>query len=344
MARRDALLDPQLLDVLVELDAEGGPPLHAMNVEEARASVLALRRLNGPPAPMHEVAELELAGGAGRPLAARLYRPAAAARGGPVGVFFHGGGWTVGSIDFADGPVRDLAAASGMTWISCSYRLAPESPYPAPLEDAYAAVRSIAERAGELDVDGTRIGVAGESSGANLAAGVALAARDRGGPAIGHQLLVFPPLDTDLSRPSYDRYGEGYMLTTKDIAAFWANYVGERVYDPPSTAAPLRAASLAGLPSATVVVAACDPLRDDGEAYARRLGAAGVRAELVVWEGLTHGAFVMTGRVDRVPGLIAELGDAMRSALTGGGQPEPAVATIARPVERPLRRRRSPTR
>jgi acetyl esterase len=344
MARRDSLLDLQLLDVLVELDEAGGPALHEMTVAEARASVLDLRRFNAPPAPMLEVSDLELTGAAGQALAARLYRPNGVARGGPVGVFFHGGGWTVGSIDFADGQVRDLAAASGLTWISCSYRLAPEHPYPAPLEDAYAAVRCIAERAALLDVDGDRIGVAGESSGANLAAGVALAARDRGGPAIGHQLLIFPPLDTDLSRPSYDRYGEGYMLTTKDIAAFWANYVGERVYDPPASAAPLRAASVAGLPSATVVVAACDPLRDDGEAYAQWLRAAGVSAELVVWEGLTHGSFVMTGRVDRVPGLIAELGGAMRSALMSEAQPDRAVATIAPRVERPLRRRRPPTR
>jgi acetyl esterase len=317
MARRAALLDPQLLDVLVELDQAGGRPLHELTVEEARAAVLELRRFNAPSAPMFETVELELTGAAGQPLPARLYRPSAYARGGPVGVFFHGGGWTVGSIDFADGQVRDLTAASGMTWISCSYRLAPEHPHPAPLEDAYAAVRCIADRAGRLDVAGHRLAVAGESSGANLAAGVALAARDRGGPAIGHQLLIFPPLDTDLTRPTYDRYGEGYMITTKDMAYFWANYLGDRVPDPPPTAAPLRAPSVAGLPPATVVVAACDPLRDDGAAYARRLQQAGVAAELVVWERLTHGAFVMTGRVDRVPGLIAQLGRTVARSLTG---------------------------
>lgn len=316
MARCDALLDPQLLDVLVELDGAGGRPLHELTVEEARAAVLDLRRFNAPPAPMLEVAELELTGAAGDLLPARLYRPSGQARGGPVGVFFHGGGWTVGSVDFADGQVRDLAAASGLTWISCSYRLAPEHPHPAPLEDALAAVRCIADRAAALEVDADRIGVAGESSGANLAAGVALAARDRGGPAIGHQLLIFPPLDTDLTRPSFDRYGDGYMITTKDMAYFWANYLGDRAADPPSTAAPLRAASLSGLPPATVVVAACDPLRDDGEAYARRLQQAGVAAELVVWERLTHGAFVMTGRVERVPGLIAQLGRTVARALT----------------------------
>lgn len=315
MPRRNTLLDPQLLEVLVELDEAGASALHELTVEEARAAVLDLRRFNAPPAPMREVVELELVGAAGQPLAARLYRPSENARGGPVGVFFHGGGWTIGSVDFADGQVRDLAAASGLTWISCSYRLAPEHPHPAPLDDAHAAVDCIAERAARLEVDGHRIGVAGESSGANLAACVALAARDRGGPAISHQLLIFPPVDTDLTRPTYDRYGDGYLLTTRDMASFWANYLGDRVTDPPAMAAPLRAASLAGLPPATVVVAACDPLRDDGEAYARALQRAGVAAELIVWEGMTHGAFVMTGRVDRVPGLIADLGRSVAQTL-----------------------------
>ncbi|HET6507862.1 MAG TPA: alpha/beta hydrolase [Baekduia sp.] len=310
-------LDPDLRAVLDELAATAEEPLHRLSVADARASVEGLRALNAPPPEMEEIRELEIPGGAaGVTLEARLYRPPGAVDHGPGLVFFHGGGWMLGSVGFTEAVVRELAAAARMPILSTSYRLAPEHRYPAAIDDARAAFAWLAGAAERLGLDGRRLAVAGESSGGTLAAAVALAGRASADPAPAHQLLLFAPLDTTQDSDSYRKYAKGYMIETGDVDYFWRTYLGERFGDPPPLAAPLRAPDLAGVASATVVVAECDPLRDDGLRYAERLCAAGVATRTVEWARLTHGAIQMTGRVPRVRELLAELGPVLQAALS----------------------------
>jgi len=310
-------LDPHLRAVLDEQAAAGGAPLHALPLAEARAAVEGMRALNGPPAAMEEIRALAIPGGAGGvTLEARMYVPPGAADRGPALLFFHGGGWMLGSVGFAEGPVRDLAAAARMPIVSCSYRLAPEALYPAAIDDARAAFAWLAREAEGLGLDGARLAVAGESAGGTLAAAVALAHRDADGPAPVHQLLLFAPLDTTQDTESYKKYGTGYTIQAEDMRRFWEAYLGDRFDAPPPLAAPLRATDLTGVAPATIVVAECDPLRDDGLLYAERLRAAGVDAATIQWDGLTHGAIQMTGRVPRVRELIADLGPVLRRALS----------------------------
>ena len=299
-------LDPQLASVLAELQAPGAKGFEDMTPAEAREAVMSLRAYQATPPAMAAVREEVLS--ARGDVHLRIYRPVDVSQRAPVVLFFHGGGWTVGNIDFADWPVRGLSAASRAIWVSASYRLAPEHPYPAALEDVWAALEWVAERASSLGGDPARLVVVGESSGANLAAALALLARDRKGPRLAHQYLLFPPLGLDLDTASYQRYGEGFLLTRSAMRWFWTNYLGDDLDGAPELAVPLRASHLAGVAPATIVVAQCDPLRDDGVAYHRRLEEAQVPVSLIEWDGLTHGAFQMTGAVDRARDLMHVLG------------------------------------
>jgi acetyl esterase len=211
----------------------------------------------------------------------------------PALVYFHGGGWVIGSLETHDGACRELANRIGCAVVSVDYRLAPESRYPAAAEDCYAATQWVAENAKALGVDAKRIAIGGDSAGGNLAAVVALMARDRGGPALRHQLLIYPVTDADFERASYRENAEGYLLTTKAMAWFWGHYVPELAQRQDGYAAPLRAKDLAGLPPAFVLTAEFDPLRDEGEAYAKRLAQAGVPTRLQRYDGAIHGFFAM---------------------------------------------------
>ncbi|MEN8159131.1 MAG: alpha/beta hydrolase, partial [Myxococcota bacterium] len=217
----------------------------------------------------------------------------------PALVYFHGGGWVIGSIDTHDGSCRDLANRIGCVVVSVDYRLAPENPYPAAAEDCYAATKWVSENAAAVGVDPGRIAIGGDSAGGNLTAAVALMARDRGAPALRHQLLVYPVTDADFSRPSYRENAEGYLLTTKAMEWFWGHYVPDPARRQDAYAAPLRAPDLSGLPPAFVLTAEYDPLRDEGEALAARLEQAGVPTRLTRYEGAIHGFFAM--------GLLAEV-------------------------------------
>jgi acetyl esterase len=179
------------------------------------------------------------------------------------------------------------------------YRLAPEARYPAAAEDCFAATKWVAENARALGVDAARIGIGGDSAGGNLTAVVALMARDRGGPALRHQLLIYPVTDADFSRASYRENAEGYLLTTKAMEWFWGHYVPDPARRQEAYAAPLRAKDLSGLPPAFVLTAEYDPLRDEGEAFAARLQQAGVPTRLQRYDGAIHGFFAM--------GLLSEV-------------------------------------
>jgi acetyl esterase len=228
----------------------------------------------------------------GRTLDARLYVPEAAGEAPPLTVYFHGGGWVIGTLDTHDGTCRALANESKAAVLSVAYRLAPEHPYPVPLEDCYDATLWAAANAASLGVNGAKLAVAGDSAGGNLAAAVSLMVRDRGGPKLAHQLLIYPVTDADFERPSYAANGGGeYYLSTEGMKWFWNHYVGS--VDPRSDglAAVIRHPDLAGLPSATVITAEYDPLRDEGDAYAVRLAEAGVAVDAACAPGMIHGFY-----------------------------------------------------
>ena len=229
---------------------------------------------------------------AGRTLAARLYVPKGAGKLPPLTVYFHGGGWVIGTLETHDGTCRALANASKAAVLSVAYRLAPEHRFPTPLNDCYDATVWVTANAASLGVDGGRIAVAGDSAGGNLAAAVALMARDRGGPRLAHQLLIYPVTDADFERPSYGANGAGeYYLSTVGMQWFWRHYVGQ--IDPRSEplAAVIHSDHLADLPSATVITAEYDPLRDEGDAYAAKLADAGVPVDAMCAPGMIHGFF-----------------------------------------------------
>ena len=306
-------LRPEIRALLDQQATSGRPPLHHQSVEQARAFHVAdAAALNGPPAPVAAVADRLVPGPAGE-LPVRVYTPEGEPPF-PIVVFFHGGGWVVGTLDSYDPLCRALAAAVPAVVVSVGYRLAPEHRWPAAAEDAYAATLWASRHAATLGGAQHRLAVAGDSAGGNLAAVVALGARDRGGPAIAFQLLVYPALDAAGDTGSWREYAEGFYLTAAGMRWYWDHYLGGADGAAPD-ASPLRAAFLGGLPPALVVTADHDVLRDEGEAYAARLREAGVAADVRRVEGVVHGFLrwrAVTGAADAA---LQEAAAALRSAL-----------------------------
>jgi acetyl esterase len=270
----------------------GLPALDALPPTEAR-SVFGEAFRTPPEAqePVGRVQELRIPGPAGE-IPLRLYAPHADPSP-PVLLHFHGGGWVICDLDTHDGVCRSLANAAGCAVVSVDYRLAPEHPYPAALEDCCAALDHVHRNAAELRLDASRLGVIGDSAGGNLAAAVALKARDAGGPALRVQILTYPALDPDCAHPSMGENAEGYFLTQSAMRWFWGHYMGSGADPRDPYLAPLYAPDLSGLPPALVVTAEYDPLRDEGEAYARRLEQAGTEVELCRFDGVFHGFALM---------------------------------------------------
>jgi len=305
-------VDPKIAELLAAAEKIDPRPLEALSVAEARArggSVNIAVAL--PPEPVADVRDLVV--DTLPPISARLYRP----RSGPLPllVYFHGGGWVVGSVTISDPFCRALANASGCAVVSVEYRLAPEDRYPAAVDDAYAATRWCADRAAELGIDASRIGVGGSSAGGNLAAVVALMARERGGPRLVFQLLHVPVTDHDFDTPSYRASGVGFGLTRSGMRWFWDHYAPDpRLRDEPY-ASPLRAKDLSRLPPAHVVTAEYDPLRDEGKAYATRLRQAGVPTTYVEYPGMVHGFTGMATAIPMGRAAIDDMAAAVRNAL-----------------------------
>ncbi|MFL6104746.1 MAG: alpha/beta hydrolase [Actinomycetes bacterium] len=304
---------PEIRSLLDQQATSGRPPLHHQSVEQARAFHAAdAAALNGPPAPVAAVADRRVPGPAGE-LPVRVYTPEGEPPF-PIVVFFHGGGWVVGTLDTYDPLCRALAAATPAVVVSVDYRLAPEHRWPAAVEDAYAATEWASRNAAALGGVQHRLAVAGDSAGGNLAAVVALGARDRGGPAIAFQLLVYPVLDAAGDTASWREYADGYHLTADGMRWYWDHYLGGADGAAPD-ASPLRAAFVGGLPPALVIGAEYDILRDEGEAYAARLAEAGVDASASRHAGVVHG-FVRWRAVTGAAGdALQEAATALRSAL-----------------------------
>ena len=280
------------------------------DAEEARATLRAAPKLPMPDVDLASVENRTIPGPDGD-LPVRILTPNDATDPPAVIVFFHGGGWVVGDLDSHDRTTQRLAQATGAVVVSVDYRLAPEHRFPAAADDAYAATLWAAEHFGP-----SRLVVAGDSAGGNLAAVVSQMVRDQGGPAIDHQLLVYPVIDHAMDTESYDVNGTDYFLTRTKMAWFWEQYLGDDDRAHPYCS-PIRADDLSGLPPATVVTAECDPLRDEGEAYADALRAAGVPTESMRGEGLFHGFFGLDELLEdaRPPWdfAITQLGAALRS-------------------------------
>jgi acetyl esterase/lipase len=250
----------------------------------------------------------------------RVYWPRVDADPLPLVVFFHGGGWVICGLDTHDGLCRDLANGTDAIVISVDYRLAPEHPFPAAAEDAYAALRWAHDNAVSLGGDAAQIAVAGDSAGGNLAAAVALMARDRGGPPICFQLLVYPVIERDFETGSYRDNAEGYFLTRTQMQWYWQQYVGDDAEASVHPyASPIRADDLAGLPPAHVVTAEYDPLRDEGEAYGRRLADAGVPTDIRRYDGVFHGFFSMGHVLEGARQAAAEAHTALMKAFAAAG-------------------------
>jgi acetyl esterase len=310
-------LDPQAKAVIEAAAKAGRPAYHQLAPKDARQLFRETRPLSTPTPPeLGSVRNLNADGPQGQ-IPLRVYRPAGAAAATPlpVYVYFHGGGWVIGDLETHDVICRQLTAASEACVISVDYRLAPEHKFPAAADDAWAATRWIVANAGALGVDATRLAVGGDSAGGNLAAVVALMARDAGGPAIALQVLIYPVTDLGAESASYDAFADGYQLTRESMRWFRAHYLGAPSDGGDWRASPLRATSLAGLPPALIVTAGFDPLRAEGEAYAARLREAGVLVDYVCFGGMIHGFAAMGKVLGTAHRAVALIGGTLRQAL-----------------------------
>jgi acetyl esterase/lipase len=305
-------LRPQVEALRQRRLAAGVRAVHELSVADAREAELAGLSANVSE-PVAEVRDVALAGPAGR-IAARMYLPAAA-RPLPVLAYFFGGGWVLGSLETAEPVCRRLANAAACAVVSIAYRRAPEDPFPAAVEDCYAATRWVAEHGDAHGLDATRLTVGGASSGGNLAAAVALLARDRGAPSVVFQLLVYPPLDHRAATPSRREPVEPPFFGPEDVAWCWSHYLADPADGVRPSASPLRANDLGGLPPALVITAEVDPLRDEGELYAARLREAGVPTELVRFDGVMHGFFSLADELDSAVEAQALAAAALRRAF-----------------------------
>jgi acetyl esterase len=311
-------LDPQLKAYADQLAAKGDPPRHTLTPESVRAlqdTELASDLVGGVlrPEPVARVEERAIAGPAGA-LRLRIYTPAGH---GPLAitVYFHGGGWVLGSLDTHDSHCRSIAIGAHTVVVSVGYRLAPEDRFPAAVEDCYAATHWVAEHAAELNGDAGRLAVAGDSAGGNLATVVALLARDRGGPHVSCQLLIYPITDLRMQSASYAEHADGPMLTRDDMVWFCDHYLRDREEVTNPYASPALAADLRGVAPALIVTAEYDPLRDEAERYGERLREAGVSTMVRRFNGLAHGFFGQDLLVDRARDAKVETITALREAL-----------------------------
>jgi acetyl esterase len=304
------MLDPQaraLIDLMID---KGVPPTHTLTPAQARTFYRERRGFTQPDPPaMAEVRDL-----AAGHVALRLFRPLATPHALPVLVYLHGGGWTIGDLDTHDVLCRQLARDAGCAVVSVDYRMGPEHPFPAAVDDCVAAFRWVRAHAQELSLDVNRMAVGGDSAGGNLAAALCLVERDAGQPLPTFQLLIYPATDMRAVAPSHTTNGQGYMLTHDSIAWYRGNYLADQADWTDWRASPLLAHSHAGLPPALVLTAGFDPLRDEGLQYANALSAAGVPTQYVCFERQIHGFITMSRVIDEAHTAVGLCGAALRRA------------------------------
>jgi len=304
-------LHPEYQAMLLQLAELEGPAMTELPESVGREMFRAMQ----PAAPEIVVGSVMDTDADGVPV--RVYRPEGDGPY-PIVLMFHGGGWVIGDLDTADCQSREVCRGAGAMVISVDYRLAPEHRFPAAADDCYKATLWAAEHASGHGGDPHRMALVGDSAGGNLAAVVSQMIRDRGGPSICFQLLVYPVTDgKNLDRPSHRDNGEGYLLTADAMTWFWNHYVPEPGDRSNPYASPLLAGDLSRLPPALVMTAEYDPLRDEGEAYAQALSAAGVDAKLVRYDGFIHGFFSHTRTIPAAREAMSAACDALRAAFAG---------------------------
>ena len=296
-----------ILDYMAKMETT---PLHELSPREARANEMLVLE---PGPEMFRVDDMTIPGPAGD-LPIRLYQPVEADAG-PALVWFHGGGWVLGNIDMDDGTCRRIAQRAGCRVVSVEYRLAPEAKFPAAPEDCYVAVEWLSEHGDSIGVEGHTLAVGGDSVGGTLAAAVCQMARDRGGPAIRHQLMVCPVMDRDFSTASYLECGNSYRPTTHLMKWFWNHYLDDPADASDPRAAPLQTRNFSNLPPATIIIAEYDVLRNEGEEYGARLEEAGVDATVSRYDGTIHLLVLLADRIDKGQLALDQLAAALRAAL-----------------------------
>jgi acetyl esterase/lipase len=306
-------LDPQIAEVLRKAEEAGAPPVETQTPEELRASYVEVAREQfGEVDEMHSIEDRDAEG-----VPVRIYRPVEADGPSTALVYYHGGGFVIGSIETHDGTARALARRAGCVVISVDYRLAPEHRYPAALDDSWRAASWVYANAAELGLDVDRIGVGGDSVGGTLAAVVARKGRDAGTP-FATQLLLYPATSSRCDTPAYSLFSSGYGLTRDAMFWYWKQYLGEADGSDNPDISPAALMDLRRLPRAIVVTAEVDVLRDEAEAYAQRLFLAGVETEGYRYDGMIHGFMRMAGVVDRSKRAFDEIAESLQAFLAKG--------------------------
>jgi acetyl esterase len=307
-------LNPVTRHFLEVLRASEGPPLQELSIEQARALMRDMQTADVSGYPV-DVREIDLQG-----YSLYIVRPRHTSEPLPAVMYFHGGGWVLGDVKTHARLLREIAIGVNAAVVFVSYTLSPEARYPQAVEECYLATRYVHEHAATLYIDPSRLAIVGDSSGGNLAAAVALLSAQRGGPSLRLQVLLYPVLDCDFDTPSYMAFGEGFNLDRETMKWFWSLYAPDVAARLQSLASPLRAtlSELSLLPPALIVTSEYDVLRDEGEAYARKLGDAGVPVTAVRFPGTIHG-FAMVDALAKTQGSVDCLRlliDSLRSALS----------------------------
>lgn len=307
-------LDEESRHLLAILTPEDAPAMHQVDIHVLRDAMES----RFPDREREPVAKVEdrLVPGTHVDVPVRLYRPSIEGKL-PVLVYFHGGGWVLGSLETHDAICRAFANEASCVVVSVDYRLAPEHRFPSGLEDCQTVVRWVQAGADELGVDRERIAVGGDSAGGNLAAVIANWNRDENGPPLCHQLLIYPVLDASQASESYRENADGYLLTALGMKMFWDLYLGEASAMDSPLASPAQVADLTGLPPATVLTAQYDPLRDEGEIYAERLKTAGNQVALRRWDGVFHGFVGFADRLTKGSEAILFSAQRLRESFDG---------------------------
>ena len=311
-------LDPQIEFVIGLVKKANAPELWQLTPDQAREQYLLRVAKLAVKEPIFRAEDRRIPG-PGSHIPIRIYTPREIKPGEklPVLLWFHGGGFVIGSLETHDSVCRMLANQADCIVVSADYRLAPEYKFPAAVEDCEAALKWVALHAVEFGADPQAIAIGGDSAGANLATVVAILARDAGHPKLAFQLLIYPCAAPEPETPSHYKFAEGYVLSRNTITWFFRHYQRSRADSNDFRFAPLVADDLANLPPALVLVAGYDPLRDEGVDYAKRLIEAGNRVRLVNYEGMIHGFYLMGGAVDAARRAVAESAQALREAFAG---------------------------
>jgi acetyl esterase len=317
------MLHPQARELLDKIERSGATPIFRLRPEEARQVYRDRRFATQPDPPTVDSIEDLSAQQDGLSIQLRLYRPHKTLRTTrlPALVFFHGGGFVIGGLDTHDVLCRELSNASGCAIVAVDYRLAPESRFPAAYDDCIAATDWVHRNATALGIDPSRVGVGGDSAGANLAAAVSIAARDRRSVSIRFQLLIYPQTEMRSAAPSHQTNGQGYVLTREALEYFHDCYIDDPAHDKDWRASPLLCENLSDLPPSFILTAGYDPLRDEALAYAQRLSLAGNRVTYVCFDRQIHGFITMGKVIDEANTAVAICANELKRALSQAEDP-----------------------